>query len=201
MSADKDYLVLPIREFLADLAAKRPTPGGGSVAAMAAATAVAQARMVVAYSLSKGASDREEARLLELTEELRRAGEMFGQLIREDMAAYERFAAAGKQDDPQERERAVATAATVPMEIVVLSGAVLARLDEVKTFVNQRLVSDLQVAAILAYSAAEAAGVSVRINLDGLSDREEAERLDRRLDMLLGRADRNRNGVVHYQVS
>jgi len=201
MSADKDYLVLPIREFLADLAAKRPTPGGGSVAAMAAATAVAQARMVVAYSLSKGASDREEARLLELTEELRRAGEMFGQLIREDMAAYERFAAAGKQDDPQERERAVATAATVPMEIVVLSGAVLARLDEVKTFVNQRLVSDLQVAAILAYSAAEAAGVSVRINLDGLSDREEAERLDRRLDMLLGRADQNRNGVVHYQVS
>ena len=34
MSSDDDYLSLPLRRFLADLAAKAPTPGGGSVAAL-----------------------------------------------------------------------------------------------------------------------------------------------------------------------
>jgi len=198
MNADKDYLWLPMREFLADLAARTATPGGGTVAALVGAIAAAQARMVIEYSRGKGASAQQEARLAELLEEFKRATDMFTQLMREDMAAYERFAASRKSGQPGEKERALAMAVTVPMEIVVLGGAVLARLDELKTLVNPSLLGDLRVAALLSHGSARAASVTIGVNLEGLPDRNEAERLANRLDILLGRAGRHRSAVVHY---
>jgi formiminotetrahydrofolate cyclodeaminase len=124
---------------------------------------------------------------------------MFGMLMHEDMAAYERLTASRKSDDTEEQQRASATAVAVPMEIVVLAGAVAARLDEIKTHINPNLLGDLQTAAILAYAAARAASTNVRANVVQLNDRKEAKRLDNQLDMLLGRTGRHRNAVVHYQ--
>ena len=130
---------------------------------------------------------------------LRRAEEAFGQLMSEDMAAYERLAASRKSDDTAEQQRATATAAAVPMEIVVLAGAVAARLDEIKSFVNPYLFSDLQVAAILAFACVRSAGVNVRINLDELADRSEAQRISEQLDQSIARTHEHRNSVVHYR--
>jgi formiminotetrahydrofolate cyclodeaminase len=199
MSADKDYMSQPLGVFLTDLAARGPTPGGGSVGALVGALAAAQARMVIEYTLGRKQSAEHEPRLRQLLDELTRAGEMLTQLMAEDMAAYERMAASRKSDDEEERERGLATAVAVPMEMVVLAGAVVARLDEIKTFVNPNLFSDLQVAAILAYSSARSACTSVRINLNAMTDRKEASRLENQLDMLVGRAARHRNAVVHHQ--
>ena len=53
MSAQRDYLSLPMRAFLTDLAARSPTPGGGSLAALLGALAASQAQMVIAYTLGK----------------------------------------------------------------------------------------------------------------------------------------------------
>jgi len=188
-----------MREFFDDLAAKSPTPGGGSVAAAMGAMAASLGRMVIGFTVGKEKYAQHEGRLRELLDEFNRAGEMFGHLLREDMAAYERFASSRKLDDPEEQQRALATAVAVPMEIVVLAGAVAARLDEIKSFVNPHLFSDLQTAAILAYSAARAACTHVRANIDSLEDRKEAKRLENQLDMLVGRTGRHRNAVVHYQ--
>ena len=124
MSADKDYLSLPLRTFLADLAAKTPTPGGGSVAALTGALAAAQARMCVEYTVGKPKFAAHETKLREALAEFKRAEEAFGRLMAEDMAAYERLSAANKADDPTEQQQAVATAAAVPMEIAALAGAV-----------------------------------------------------------------------------
>ncbi len=199
MSSQKDYLSLPMSAFLADLAEKTPTPGGGSVAALMGSLASSMARMVIAYTVGKPQFSEHEGRLKALLDELSRAGDMFGQLLREDMSAYERFAAARKTGDAAELQRALATAVAVPMEIVVLAGAVAGRLDEIKTFTNPFLLSDLQVAAILAYGSARSACTSVRINLRQMEDRKEAQRLENQLDLLVGRTGRHRNAVVHYQ--
>jgi len=199
VSADKDYLSLPLRTFLADLAAKQPTPGGGSVAAMVGAVAVCQARMVVAYTVGKERFAEHEERLRELDAELRRAEAMFSRLMTEDMAAFERWAAARKADDAGERQHAVATAAAVPMEIVVLAAAVAARLDEIKAAVNPYLLSDLQVAATLLDASAQSAAANARVNIAELADRKEADRLRDQLDMLVGRTTRHCHAVNHYQ--
>lgn len=197
MSSEKDYLALPLRSFLDDLAAKTPTPGGGSVAALVGALATSQARMVLEYSV--GRSDDEKGQLKDLLEELQRGQDMFGQLMTEDMAAYERYSAARKSDDPAEQRRAVATAVTVPMEVVVLASAIVARIDELKNLVNRNLYSDWQVASVLAFAAARSAALSVRVNLPDLPDRAEAERLENQLDSLMHRGHHHRSAVVHYR--
>ncbi len=197
----KDYLSLPLRELLADTAAKSPTPGGGSVAAAVGALAASLARMAVEYTVGKPKFAAHDARLRELLTELGRAGEMFGQLMAEDMAAYERFAAARQNPDAAEKQRAIATATAVPMEIAVVAGALLERLDEIKAFTNPHLLSDLKAAAILAEAAAQTAALNVRENLRSLANTQEAGRLETQLHTLLARARGHRDAVVQDQAS
>lgn len=198
MSPAKDYLSLPLHELIADTAAKTPTPGGGSVAAVIGALGTALARMALAYTVDKPEHAAEADRLKTLAGELEQAGGQFGQLMAEDIAAYQEYAAARKASD-QQKQQALLRAVSVPMEIVVLAGAVVARLDEVKALVNPSLLSDLRAAAVLISAAARAASTSARVNIAALANRREAERLDNQLDLLLGRLARHRNTVFHYE--
>jgi formiminotetrahydrofolate cyclodeaminase len=198
MGAGEDYRLLPLGRFLEDVAARTPSPGGGSVAAAVGAMAAALARMTVEYTAGKKKYTEHEGRLRALLDELRRAGDMFGELIGEDVAAYERYAAAQKSADATERVRATATAVAVPMEIVAVAEAVVARLDEAKGFLNPALYSDVQVAAVLAEAAAASAAITARGNLASLPDRAEARALGEKLDSLLGRTRACRDAVVAY---
>lgn len=197
MSTEKDYLSLPMREFLTDAGAKSPTPGGGSVAAVVGALAASLARMAVAYTAGKPRFADHEDRLQELLDEFQRACETFGKLMKDDMAAYEQFTAARTQGD-DEKQQAVLKAIAVPMETIVQAVALAARLDEMKSFTNPYLLSDLQAAAVLAAAAGRAASTSLQSNLASLADRHEAERLGDQLDQLLARLDKHHNTVMDY---
>lgn len=201
MSADKDYLSLPLRTFLTDLAAKTPTPGGGSVAAMAGLLAAAQARMVVEYTVGKPKFAAYEEKLREALRELERAEAAFAELIGEDMAAYERLAASRKAGGPAEQQQAVATATAVPMEIAAMAGAVLALLDGLKECVNPYLLGDLKVAAVMSLAAAQSAAVNVEVNLRDFADRSEADRVNKEMTQLLEKADDHRNSVLNQRAS
>lgn len=201
MSTPVDYLSLPLERFLEDVAARTPTPGGGSVAAAVGGLSAALARMALEFTVGKKKFEAHEPRLRQLLEELRRAGAMFGKLLSEDIAAYERYAEARKSGDPAEQARAMATATAVPLEIAALAAAVVERLDEVKSFANPVLYSDVQVAAILADATAEAAGLTARGNLPRLSDANEAQALSDRLDAVLSKSAAHRRSIVSYQPS
>jgi formiminotetrahydrofolate cyclodeaminase len=196
MSVSDDYRLLPLRRFLGDVAARTPSPGGGSVAAAVGALAAALAHMAVEYTAGKPEFAAHEQRLRGLLGELRRAGEMLGELIGEDMAAYERYAAARKSADAQERARARATAVAVPMEIAAVAAAVAARLNEARAFLNPALYSDVQVAAILAEAAVASAAITARGNLPQLPDANEARALGEKLDSLVAQAREHRDAVV-----
>lgn len=199
MAEPIDYLSLPLREWLEHTAAKSPTPGGGSISAVVGTHATALGRMVLAYTIGKPKYAEHESRLREIDAELAGDLEEFQRLVTEDIKAYERLRVANKSDDTEEKARAAAAALAVPMEVVVLAGAVCARLDEVKTWVNSYLYGDLRTAAILAEATAHAASAIARVNLPGLEDRREADRLEERIDLLLGRAARHRSNVVYHQ--
>ena len=168
------------------------------MAAAVGALAAALARMTVEYTAGKEKYAEHEGRLRELLEEFRRAEGMFGELIGEDMAAYERYAAAQKSADPAEQARATATAVAVPMEIVAVAEAVAMRLNEAKSFINPALYSDVQVAAVLAEAAATSAGITARGNLGALPDANEARALGDKLELMLGRTRAGRDAVVAY---
>jgi formiminotetrahydrofolate cyclodeaminase len=199
MSAQKDYLSLPLNEFLQDASARTPAPGGGSVSALSGASGATMACMVVNYTVGKRHFAAHEEKLQEALSEFERARDMFTQLMAEDMAAYERFSEARGSSNEIEVQRAVATAAAVPLEIATLAAVLIAYLDEIKEIVNPNLYSDLRVAAILADACAQAAAVNVRVNTEQLDNRTEADRLEKQLAEQLANTTRHRDSIINYQ--
>ncbi len=86
-----------VAEFLEDVASAAPTPGGGSVSALAGALGAALATMVARLTIGKQKYAEHETRMRDAearAEALRR--ELFD-LVREDARAYEGFRSASKQ--------------------------------------------------------------------------------------------------------
>src|SRR5262249_43764940 len=73
-----------LNDFLASIAFKTPTPGGGAVASTVAALAAALAQMVVAYSAGKKSLAQHEPTLQSSLKTLERARQILLQLADED---------------------------------------------------------------------------------------------------------------------
>ena len=186
-AGEDDVLDLSVGTFLDRLADRRPTPGGGSVAALAGSLACAMARMVAAYSL------RRRPQVAPLAEKLERADHLLRRLVAEDIAAYEALSAAARQakTDPQTQNRkqeALVTAALVPLEMAATAVSALATMDELKATAAESLISDLGVAAVLGLACARAAEYSVRVNLGEMGDAGLARELAQQITDLTARA-------------
>ena len=170
--------------FLDAVAARQPTPGGGSVAGAAGALACALARMVAAYSTTKKNDPSRQTTVSELTAHLERADRLFRGLITEDARAYRDLtaAAARAKRDPNaksDHDTALRVAIAVPMQMAAAACETLSLLDRLLPVSSPYLVSDLAVAAVLAEAAARAASKMVRVNaalLDDDTTRTEIER-------------------------
>lgn len=157
-------------EFLAAIAAKSPTPGGGAVAAATGATAAALAGMVISYSLGKKDLIQHESPLQNAKHHLERARAVFLELANEDAAAYAWLNALQKlpeNDAKRAAEHPAALSACIQAPMATLAAAVdIARLCEsLVPITNKWLRSDLAIAAILADAAAKAGACNVRINI------------------------------------
>jgi formiminotetrahydrofolate cyclodeaminase len=164
-----------IEEFLEAAAAKQPTPGGGSVAALAGALAAAMGQMVVNYSLGKKGLQKHEPRLQAALGEFKRAREMMLRFMAEDQQAYEAATAARKlpADDPGRKdamEQATAACIMVPQCMLVTATDIIELADGMVEIANPRLLSDLAVCAELAMATARAASYNVRVNLPEIVD-------------------------------
>ncbi len=165
------------------IAARKPTPGGGAVAALAAALAAALGEMVVRYRIGKPAAAEHEATLAEVADALSRLRLAELQLADADVAAFERLSALWKLP-PDERRRvaqwpdAVDGAIDPPRRVLSTSLEILGLLDRVRETVGTTLRSDLAISAMLALTAVEAAAWNVRINLPQLDDPGRAAELE-----------------------
>ena len=178
----EDLAAGTVSQFLDRLADRTPTPGGGSVAALAGALACALAHMVAAYSSRAG--DQTAA----IGRRLQNADRMLRTLLTEDIAAYQALSAAtaeAKADPRAEarRQTALLTAALVPLEIAATATTALAAVDELKSLANKALLSDLAAAAVVGEACVQAARGFVRVNLGQVTDaarqREPAAEIER----------------------
>jgi len=170
-----DLTELSVNGFLDQTAARTPTPGGGSVAALAGALACAMARMVAEYSVSKEPAPEANERVGAVLVRLRRAELIMRALITSDAEAYAALSAASKSANrpPAGRSRradALLKAISVPMETAAVASNVLSTLDEFKDAASKYLLSDLGVAAVLADATARAAAYSVMANAHEMTD-------------------------------
>jgi glutamate formiminotransferase len=166
----------PLHAFVESVAAGTPTPGGGSVAALAGSLAVALGLMACRVSrVSKDAAApvapfSEEARLAVLREEL--CG-----LIQADAEAFEQVLAAYRvsKTDPQ-RAQIIATAleraTETPLRTARLGAECLQLLKGLRARTKSSVASDLAVGCFMAEAAIKGGLANVDINIKSLKNQE-----------------------------
>jgi formiminotetrahydrofolate cyclodeaminase len=153
-----------IAEFAEQLAARRPTPGGGAACAMVAGLAAALAEMAAGYcdqrSLDLGSED--------LLDRLRQARRRAFDLADADSAAYGAYRAARADTSTggrKAREAALRQAAAVPAELAFLTQQIAETSAQLFHEGNANLRTDAFAAAVLAAAIAEASAQFVVGNL------------------------------------
>jgi formiminotetrahydrofolate cyclodeaminase len=152
----KTYRDAPVKEYLDDLAAKLPAPGGGSAAALTAALGQALVSMVINFTVGKPKYEKYDAELkgfLDTSEKLRR--EFLG-LVDRDVAAF--------------NSKDVRQALDIPLMIARLCFEGMKFCTPLIGKGNVNLISDVAVAAVLLESAFASAYYNVEINLKTFTD-------------------------------
>jgi methenyltetrahydrofolate cyclohydrolase len=181
-----------IEAFLEGAAAKQPTPGGGSVTALAGALAASMGEMVVNYSIGKkGLEEHRDALMAALTE-FNAARMTLLKLMVEDQQAYQTVARLMKQpEESKDRKEQYPTALLASIRIPESMGAtavtILELCERVVEVGNVRLLSDLAVCADLSMASLRCAIYNVRVNLKELKDREKATAIEANMRQLLSR--------------
>ncbi len=162
------YLGMRVGEFLDELAAAGPAPGGGSAAALAVALAAALCAMTAELSA------RQLAQAPQLAAESRGLLRRAAPLAQADADAYGGVLAArrapARPGRPREEQvsAALARACEVPLEVAELGDRVAALAADIAGRGNPAVRGDALTAAQLAAAAAQAAAALVQINLAGM---------------------------------
>lgn len=165
--------------FLDVLASDSPTPGGGAVAGVLAATAGALIAMVGRLTVGKDEFSDVEDRMQTLVSEGDAARATFLDLADRDAHAFDGVMAAFKMPkatEEEKRERSTAIqagyldAATVPMEIARKAVALMERALEATATGNPAAASDGWSGAGCAYASVLCAMANVEINAAAIKD-------------------------------
>lgn len=177
-------------DFVAAAASGTPTPGGGSVAALAGALAAALAQMVAGLTAGRkkyAAVDAEAQAALTEAENLRLE---LTAAIDEDAAAFQQVMAVWRNKEMDELAKAVAVeqatigAGAVPLRVARLSRDAANLAQQMAQIGNANAVSDAAAGAIMAHAAVQAAALNVKINGVGLQDRNLAQMWTEEVDAL-----------------
>jgi methenyltetrahydrofolate cyclohydrolase len=194
-----DYRNEPLIRYLVDAAAAQPTPGGGSVAAVAGALASTMASMAAGFTAGREKFKTVEPEILQALLELEGLRSVLLDFAHEDMAAYQAIMAAGKLPKATEAEQAARADAIrmaiqaslgLVQRVLEASGEVLAVSRRLADIANPNLMSDVGVAAELALGAVRAARINVEVNLAGYADAADAAAIRTRVDGQVAQAER-----------
>lgn len=202
-SITKPKLAALARPFLEAVAAPTPTPGGGSIAAFAAAMAASLGQMIAGISSKKKSQAEHASELEKHLAEMRDAARMFAEAVDRDAASYEQVLAAHKlphSDSHEQRrreeavQRATRAAADVPMEVAEAAVVLFEHLGQLETVSAASMHSDVTVARLMAEAGARGALANVAINLEAITDsafvaamRERSDKLESRLSRKAGK--------------
>jgi glutamate formiminotransferase / formiminotetrahydrofolate cyclodeaminase len=172
--------------FLDAVAQPTPTPGGGSVAALAGALGASLGEMVATLSRKKKSQADFIEPLGEAISELQAASRMLSEAIDRDSASFDQVMAAYKLPKEASNERverdaaiqkALQGAANVPLEVARQSAAVFELLGRLESMSSPSMYSDLRVGRLMAAAGARGALENVAINLESVTDTAFANRL------------------------
>jgi formiminotetrahydrofolate cyclodeaminase len=171
----------PIEEYMADAASNAPTPGGGSVSALAAALGTTMASMAGNFTVGKKKYAEVEDEVKAVLGQLVETRDKLTAAVQADTEAYAQVSAAycmPKQTDDEKAARKEAIQAALkaamqpPLDALRASRVAMVATRRLLDISNKNLITDVGVAAILLEAAARGAYLNVAINLKSLKDEE-----------------------------
>lgn len=166
-------------DFVAATASKEPTPGGGAIAALTAATGAALAEMVANLTFGKKGYEAVQTEMEVLQAKAEEIRNRMLELSQADADVFTIFMKALGLPKNTNEEKAIRTAAIqqaykdaamVPFEIGELANQIFDLAEQASRKGNQNLITDGIIAAINARAAVKSAFLNVRINLSGIKD-------------------------------
>ncbi|MFB3891437.1 MAG: cyclodeaminase/cyclohydrolase family protein [Phycisphaerae bacterium] len=174
MEDKKDLLALDVRGFAAAVAAKTPTPGGGSVAGVVAALGTALGEMALNFTRGKKKFAAFEADYARIGHRLELARRMSQDLVADDVSAYRLYRDAAAMTDGPDKDQAMqlalAAAIAVPREMTKVILAMMEDLAALSDKCNPYIISDLVAGAALGAAAVKLCDFNVRINCPQVKD-------------------------------
>jgi len=166
------YIDRPLREYLDDLAARKPAPGGGSAAALTASIGAALMSMVANYTLGNPKYKAVEGRASDILKKAGAARIRLQELVGEDIEAYGRLSKGMKEHkaDEAKLQDIYKEAIAPPLEVCAITADCLKLCDELAGCGNKGLITDTAIAAILLEGAFFSAKYNVYINLKYIKD-------------------------------
>lgn len=181
---------LTVEGFINETASSSPAPGGGSIAALNAASSAALITMVANLTLGKEKYAAVEGDMKEVATKAGALKDDFLALIDEDSNAFNKIMAAfklPKDTDEAKKARSAAIqdatkgAALVPFKVGQKANELFALAEEVITKGNQNAITDGAVAAMNARAAVRGAFLNVKINLGSIKDGLFVEDLQKKM--------------------
>lgn len=175
---------MTVSAFTEVMASGEPAPGGGSAAALNGAIGAGLASMVCALTIGKKKYAAFEEQATEAQARAQTLKDRFVAIIDSDTDAFNAVTdvfAMPKTTDEEKAARAEAMQQALkrctvsPFEMMELAAQALEIVRDLVGNTNATAASDLGCAALNLKSAIQCAWLNVRINIDGLKDREFAE--------------------------
>ena len=170
---------LTITNFINETGSNSPAPGGGSIAALSAASAAALIEMVANLTIGKKGYEEVQLEMENIKNEAATLKDSFVHYIDKDAGAFNQIMAAFKLPKVTEEEKAMRTvtiqeafkrAAIVPFEIGKSAYDLLDLAERVVLRGNKNAVTDGAVAAMNARTAVHSAFYNTKINLSSIKD-------------------------------
>jgi glutamate formiminotransferase/formiminotetrahydrofolate cyclodeaminase len=199
MEANVRFRDLTVAQFIDQLASGEPVPGGGAAAAIAGSLGGALVAMVSALSDGRPKYAEHQALISRASAAGQELADRFLALADEDAAAFAGFGVAMKMPRETDEEKAARAAAIsdaaveatqAPFKTVQACAEMVAWAEALAGRSNKNASSDLEVAALMAVAAAEAAAANVYVNLPAIADQGLATEMLERTKLLVDEIDR-----------
>ena len=177
-----DYSKTAIETYIKEIASRKVSPGGGSAAALVAATGAALNLMVINFGITPSAGEAKTKKLTLLKERQTRLMDDIIRFITEDCVVFTDLMAAisSKSDTPEKYEASaeiplnICRAVRESMEISSMT------LDDVTGFITADIACSKNILTAAFYSAK----INVSMNLNGMGQGEKSEAFRMEIDRL-----------------
>lgn len=192
------YLDKQLKEYLDDLAARKPAPGGGSAAALTAAIGTSLMSMVANYTVGNSKYQENEQETADILIRVNKCDTILRRCVDEDVSAYLALSAAIKAGDKDEKklQQAYKDALKPPLETCRSASECLKLCSRLVKIGNKNLITDTAIAAMVLESAFISAKFNVYINMKYICDMEFIKKIHEELAPLEENVKRLKEEIV-----